>query len=99
MKKPSIDRLDDDCNYTFDNCQFIELADNIRKRNIKHAAKILQYSRDGKFIKEWESAVIASYTLNIKLPSIYMCKVGKRPTAGGFIWKEYKDNFPRKIII
>lgn len=33
MKKPSIDRIDNNWHYTFDNCRFIELTDNIKKMN------------------------------------------------------------------
>lgn len=34
MKCPSIDRINNDGNYEYNNCQFIERADNARKGNI-----------------------------------------------------------------
>lgn len=34
LKRPSIDRIDKNLNYTLDNIQFIELEDNIRKDKI-----------------------------------------------------------------
>ena len=36
MKKPSIDRIDADKDYVFGNCQFIELAENVRKAQKGH---------------------------------------------------------------
>ena len=33
MKKPSIDRIDNDGNYKFINCQFIDMSENSKKRN------------------------------------------------------------------
>ena len=33
LKQPSIDREDNNWHYTFDNCKFIELVDNIKKSN------------------------------------------------------------------
>ncbi len=35
LKRPSIDRIDSSLGYSFDNCQFIELSDNCRKRRMK----------------------------------------------------------------
>lgn len=52
---------------------------------------VLQYSIDGRFIKEWPSATDASLGLGKKIiAGIGMVCKGKRKTAGGFIWK-YKE--------
>ena len=32
LKQPSIDRIDNDGDYTFENCQFIEVSENSKKR-------------------------------------------------------------------
>jgi hypothetical protein len=51
--------------------------------------RILQFSKNGEFIKEWPSISEAQRTLpNCK--NIQKVASGERPTCGGFIWK-YKD--------
>ena len=53
---------------------------------------VLQFSKDGIFIREWTSATVASKELFIPRTSIQkVCRgVPKYKTAGGFIWK-YKS--------
>lgn len=48
---------------------------------------ILQYSKDGEFIREWTSASDVQF---IKRKAIVECLSGRNKTAGGFIWK-YKE--------
>lgn len=51
---------------------------------------ILQYTKDGTFIKEWASARDVERELGIKPPNISKCCKGIRPSAGGYVWK-YKE--------
>lgn len=50
----------------------------------------LQYSKEGTLIKEFPSILQASKFTSINDGNINQCCLGKRKTAGGFIWK-YKD--------
>ena len=56
----------------------------LKRADIK---KVKQYTKDGKFIKEWDSISIAGHTLNIDCPTICNCCRNKRKSAGGFVWK------------
>lgn len=52
---------------------------------------VLQYTLDGKLIKEYRSAIQASKELNINQANIVHCLKGKYKYSGGYIWK-YKNN-------
>lgn len=91
MKKPSIDRIDNDENYCYNNCQFIEQSKNSEKRNQEHSIRVLQYDLEGNFIKEWESINEATRCLNIGIGDINRCINNKRKTSNGFIWKKHSD--------
>lgn len=60
--------------------------------NNPNAKPIIQYSKSGKFIKEWTCAKEAGFRLLIDSSSISKCcrKVPKYKSAGGYVWR-YKD--------
>ena len=60
------------------------------KRGKKNAIPIIQFTKDGKFLKEWRSLAEAERKLRIAHSSICWCCKGKSKSAGGFIWK-YKS--------
>ena len=55
-------------------------------RNSKHT-NILQFSKDGKFIKKWDLVSDITKELGVDHCCIYAVLNGKRKTAGGYIWR------------
>ena len=55
-------------------------------RNSKYT-NILQFSKDGKFIKKWDLISDIEKELDIDHWGIYAVLYGKQKTAGGYIWK------------
>lgn len=65
-----------------------KIASNIGGK--KNSIPILQFSKDGKFIKEWQSAQEARRQLGISQGNISACCKGKRKSASGYVWR-YKN--------
>jgi len=88
MKRPSIDRIDNDGDYCLSNCRFIEQSKNsIRANKLHKPKKILQFSLNGKFIKEWKSISQASEFYNCHISNISNNLLLKNQTACGYIWR------------
>lgn len=88
LKKPSIHRVNNDGNYCVENCKFIELNQN--KPEHTNAKKILQFTLDNKFVKEWESLKAASLFYNINYTAITQNLQQRSKHCNGFVWK-YKE--------
>jgi hypothetical protein len=79
------------CTALENNNHAIKLGLNRETGNGHIAKKIIQYSKDGVFIKEWNNINEILNYLGIKYNShIYKCINGKVPYAYGYIWK-YKE--------
>ena len=55
----------------------------------KYSLPILQFTKDGMFVKEWPSAYEAYRQLRISKSHICNCLKGRKKSAGGFAW-QYK---------
>jgi hypothetical protein len=73
-----------------------------RSENMKHAyinwfqtptyKPITQYDLNGKYIKTWESLILAEKTISISVQSISSCLRWKTKTAGWYKWEYYITN-------
>ena len=84
MKMPSIDRKDNAGNYTFDNCRFMELRENVIKDKYK---PVLQLSIDGEILASFPSVNEAAKKHKIHASKISLVLHSKGKTAAGFVWK------------
>lgn len=59
----------------------------IKRKILSQSKPILQFSRNGEFIKEWESCQYVAKHKGWKQCDINQCCLGKRKTAYNYIWK------------
>ena len=52
-----------------------------------HARKVIQYEKDGTFVKEWDCIADASRFYKTYHSNISSCCSGKTKTSNGFIWR------------
>ena len=98
---PSADRIDDYKPYTLDNLRLVtwnenkfkSFADRKNGINNKLSKAVLQYDKNGGFIKEFYSISEASRIINISSGSVSRVCSGKRKIAGGFKWKTKENAF------
>lgn len=58
---------------------------------LKYNMPVIQYTKDGKFVKEWICAAVAEKYIGVNQNHIRDCCRGKVKSAGGYIWKFIKD--------
>ncbi|MBQ9788317.1 MAG: hypothetical protein IJW31_01780 [Lentisphaeria bacterium] len=61
------------------------------KNNHPNAKEVFQYTKDGIFIKKWDSVSSAGRALKINASNIAMCANHKRKFAGNFRWEYQKQ--------
>jgi hypothetical protein len=95
MLIPSCDRLDDYKPYSLPNIRLVTWQENKSKSycdrknglNNKHSKYVAQFNIDGELISGYYSTKQAERETGVANTSISACCLGKRKTAGGFIWK------------
>lgn len=58
----------------------------------KYKKKVKQYDLNGTYINTFDYIRIAARLLNVDESSVAKCCLGKRKSAGGYIWKYANDN-------
>ena len=64
--------------------------ETIDKIRLSHSKPVIQFTKEGTFVAEYESALVAKNITGIDSSNISKCCLGKLKTAGGFKWT-YKN--------
>lgn len=94
MDYPSIDRIDNDKDYVYENCRFLEYRENSRRGALvlsKKLSKPVANFINGKIVKKWKSIAEATKYYNASTGHISQATRGIRKTAHGFTWKLLED--------
>lgn len=96
---PQINHIDENKeNNHVNNLEWCSASENGIRKTKKGEKKVLQYDKEGNFIKEWESIKKASIELNIKYSTLQEAVKHNRFCSECF-WKYYSNDYPNKIEV
>lgn len=70
-------------------------SQSLKGENNPSSKPVLQYDKEGNFIKEWEYIKLAAISTNINESCISRCCKFKLKTAGGYIWRYVNQTHPK----
>lgn len=97
LSKTQRERLKDKENHPFYGKHLKE--ESKRKIGIANSTKVIRYDLNGNFLDIWNSYVEVERVLGICRATVGKCCRGESShlSAGGYMWRYYKDNFDLKI--
>ena len=98
-KKPSVDRIDPDKSYFFDNMEFMTWEENRRKGEAERSritTSVSMFDLSGKHIKDFKSIKEAVRETGLNQSGITSCCCGRYKQTGGYVFR-YKDSGYKKI--
>jgi hypothetical protein len=90
MKEAHLSRKNHNKNYILNNCFFSNKNQNVGESNKRNKSiPILQFDKQGEFIKEWESITLASKENLGEISNISKCakRINGYKSVKGFIWR------------
>lgn len=94
---PQINHIDENKgNNCVENLEWVTCSENCKRKSVKGERKILQYDKNGNFIKEWNSIKEASENLNINYSTLQTA-VSDNHFCSECFWRYFSENYPLKI--
>ncbi len=93
--KPEVNHKDSNkSNNKIENLEWVNSSENKKhsynygfRKTHQQSKPVRQFTKDGLFIKEWQSISDAAQSLNCTVGAISNCALGRTKTSMGYVWK------------